>query len=364
MNKLKVGVVFGGLSSEHEVSLQSAATILNGLDLSRYDPILIGVDKTGHWRIYDVSNFLKNDDDPELIALGYSRRSLAIVPGNSSPQLLEISSHQVLDHLDVVIPIIHGSQGEDGCLQGLLRLADVPFVGSDVLGSAICMDKDVSKRLLRDACIPVAPFLTINRRGSVPSFYEVALRLLGSSLFVKPANQGSSVGVSKVENEEQYTKAIALAFEYDDKILIEAAIEGREIECAVLGNEFPVASMCGEIKMPHGFYTYASKYLNGDESVVEVPALIPEEISRRLRALAVEAFQVLGCSGLARVDAFLCANGDIYINEVNTLPGFTSASMYPLLWKGMGKNIQELVTQLIELAIERYSVRKRYRITR
>ena len=247
MEKLRVGIVFGGKSAEHEVSLQSAKNIVDAIDKSRFDVVLLGIDKQGQWHVSDASNYLLNADDPAHIALRPSATSLAQVPGKHEHQLIDAQNGQPLPTVDVIFPIVHGTLGEDGSLQGMLRVANLPFVGSDVLASAACMDKDVTKRLLRDAGLNIAPFITLTRanRHNI-SFAEVESKL-GLPLFVKPANQGSSVGVSKVTSEEQYTIAVDLAFEFDHKVIVEQGIKGREIECAVLGNDNPQASTCGEI---------------------------------------------------------------------------------------------------------------------
>lgn len=364
MSKLRVGIIFGGRSAEHEVSLQSARNIVDALDRERFEPVLIGIDKNGHWHLNDTSNFLINQENPALIALNQSNRELAVVPGKASQQLLETSNQELLGHVDVIFPIVHGTLGEDGCLQGLLRMADLPFVGSDVLGSAVCMDKDISKRLLRDAGLAVTPFITLNRATAACTDFAQAQSKLGLPMFVKPANQGSSVGVSKVTSEAQYHAAIELALGFDEKVLVESAVSGREIECAVLGNDQPIASGCGEIVVGSGFYSYDSKYIDDQAAQVVVPADLSEEVSERIRALAVEAFQVLGCSGLARVDVFLTQGGEVLINEINSLPGFTRISMYPKLWQAAGMTYSELVSRLIELALERHAARQALKISR
>ncbi|MFJ3259143.1 D-alanine--D-alanine ligase [Pseudomonas sp. NPDC086581] len=364
MGKLRVGVIFGGRSAEHEVSLQSAKNIVDALDRERFEPVLIGIDKEGRWHLNDASDYLLNQENPALIALNRSNRELAVVPGKAEQQLVETGSRQLLDHVDVIFPIVHGTQGEDGCLQGLLRMADIPFVGSDVLGSAICMDKDVSKRLLRDAGIAITPFVTLTRASAARTPFAEAQRKLGLPLFIKPANMGSSVGVSKVEDEAAYDEAVRLALAFDDKVLVESAVKGREIECAVLGNEQPIASGCGEIVVGSGFYSYDSKYIDEDAAKVVVPADIPAEASERIRQLAVEAFLALECSGLARVDVFLTQTGEVLINELNSLPGFTRISMYPKLWQAAGMTYSELVSRLIELAIERHAARRNLQTNR
>ncbi|PWU27713.1 D-alanine--D-alanine ligase [Pseudomonas sp. RW407] len=364
MGKLRVGVIFGGRSAEHEVSLQSAKNIVDALDRSRFEPVLIGIDKEGRWHLNDASDYLLNQENPALIALNRSNRELAVVPGKAERQLVETGSRQLLDHVDVIFPIVHGTQGEDGCLQGLLRMADIPFVGSDVLGSAICMDKDVSKRLLRDAGIAITPFVTLTRASAARMPFAEAQRRLGLPLFVKPANLGSSVGVSKVADEAGYDAAVQQALAFDDKVLVEAAVKGREIECAVLGNDEPIASGCGEIVVRGGFYSYDSKYIDEDAARVVVPADIDAQASERIRQLAVEAFQVLGCSGLARVDVFLTDDGEVLVNELNSLPGFTRISMYPKLWQAAGMSYSELVGRLIDLALERHAARRRLQTSR
>ncbi|QVN02387.1 D-alanine--D-alanine ligase [Pseudomonas rhodesiae] len=364
MGKVRVGIIFGGRSAEHEVSLQSARNIVDALDRTRFEPILIGIDKAGHWHLNDTSNFLLNQENPALIALNQSNRELAVVPGKANRQVVETSGQGVLEHIDVIFPIVHGTLGEDGCLQGLLRMADLPFVGSDVLGSAICMDKDISKRLLRDAGIAVTPFITLTRGNAGRTSYETVVKTLNLPLFVKPANQGSSVGVSKVSSEAEYRAAVELALGFDEKVLVESAVQGREIECAVLGNDNPIASGCGEIVVSNGFYSYDSKYIDDQAAQVVVPAAISHDVSERIRHLAVQAFEVLGCSGLARVDVFLTDKGDVVINEINSLPGFTRISMYPKLWQAAGMSYSELITRLIELAMERHAARKGLKISR
>ncbi len=357
MGKLRVGVIFGGRSVEHEVSLQSAKNIVDALDPERFEPVLIGIDKEGGWHLHDVSRYLIDADDPTRIALEHSGRGVAFVPDGRSGPLREADGRHGLGRLDVVFPIVHGTLREDGCLQGLLRLVDLPFVGSDVLGSAICMDKDVAKRLLRDAGLAITPFLTLTRRTASRTPFAEAVRRLGTPLFVKPASLGSSVGVSRATTEAEYDAAVRLALEYDEKVLVEAAVKGREIECAVLGNDEPVASGCGEIVVRQGFYSYDSKYVDDDAAQVVVPADLDAETRERIRALAVEAFQVLGCAGLARVDVFLTDTGEVLINELNSLPGFTRISMYPKLWQAAGMSYRELVSRLIDLALERHAAR-------
>lgn len=352
MRKIRVGIIFGGKSAEHEVSLQSARNILDALDRERFEATLIGIDKQGRWHVSSADGFLLNADDPARIALNPSGRELCVLPGREHAQLLPADPAEALGQIDVVFPIVHGSLGEDGALQGLLRMANLPFVGASVLGSAVAMDKDVAKRLLRDAGLAVAPFTCLRRRD--PIDFDALSAHFGLPLFVKPANQGSSVGVSKVRDRRQFDEALALAFAYDHKVLVEAAIEGREIECAVLGNDEPQASLCGEIVVHDDFYAYDTKYIREDGAEVVAPAVIDDAACERIRAVALRAFRALECAGLARVDVFLTPAGEVVVNEVNTLPGFTRISMYPKLWQASGIEYGDLVTRLIELAMERH----------
>ncbi|MDX7988678.1 D-alanine--D-alanine ligase [Xenorhabdus sp. 12] len=354
MPKIHVGLFFGGKSSEHEVSLQSAKNILEAIDKEKFDVSLIGIDKEGVWHLNEASGFLLNADNPSLIALNQSGRHVALVPGQQKNQLIESKNAQLLSQLDVIFPIVHGTQGEDGSLQGLLRMANLPFVGSGVLGSAVCMDKDVAKRLLRDAGLEVAPFICLNRHKRHELSFETIQAQLGMPVFIKPANQGSSVGVSKVTTPEELEIALDLAFTFDNKLLIEKAINGREIECAVLGNEYPEASVCGEIVLSRGFYSYETKYIESDGAKLAIPAQMSQDASERIRNMALKAFEALECAGMARVDVFMTEDEQIVINEVNTLPGFTSISMYPKLWGATGISYTNLITRLIELAIERH----------
>lgn len=349
--KKRVGIIFGGKSAEHQVSLQSAKNILDALDRKKFDAVLIGIDQQGQWQTCCPEDFLEQADDPRQISL---RPSHAL----NLPELVTASlSHQqatVFADIDVIFPIVHGTLGEDGALQGLLRVLGLPFVGSDVIGSAICMDKDVTKRLLRDAGIEVAPFVTLTPAQRASCNSEQIIAKLGLPLFVKPANQGSSVGVAQVKQAAELLPAIEQAFRYDRKVIIEQAIVGREIECAVLGNEQPQASRCGEIVLSDEFYSYDTKYINPLGAQVQVPAAIPSALEEQIRALAVQVFQLLVCCGMARVDLFLTADNRLVVNEVNTLPGFTNISMYPKLWIESGISYQDLISQLIELAIERH----------
>lgn len=344
---IRVGIIYGGRSCEHEVSISSAASIASALDRSRYDVTLIGIDKRGHWRL----------ESEEHLRLGKisdagSREIVPVMQGKRAA-LLERGARSHTLEIDVFFPVVHGTFGEDGSLQGFLRLLDVPFVGSGVLGSAVGMDKDVMKRLLRDAGIPIARFVTVRDQDRRGLSYASVARELGRMVFVKPCNLGSSVGVAKAASEAEFVRAVDGAFGYDRKILIEEAVHGREIECSVMGNDHPIASVPGEIRLNTDYYSYEAKYLNVDDAILEIPAKISAEASAKVRELSVKVFETLECSGLARVDFFLKDDDDVLVNEINTLPGFTSISMYPKLWEASGVSYTELLHRLVQLAIER-----------
>lgn len=345
LSKLRVGIVCGGCSAEHEISLQSALFIEQSIDKNCFETLILWVSKTGDWYIVNKSdfhlliNYNRNEYVPILLQKGFNRFNFCF------NNLLK---------LDVVFPIIHGIFGEDGSLQGFLRIINLPYVGSDVLGSSICMSKDITKHVLRSAGIPIAPFKTfLAYEQSNIDFYNL-VDIFGLPLFVKPVNQGSSIGVSKVNNLNDFSIALNIAFSYSHKIIIEPCIIGRELECAVLGGNNPQASLCGEIILKdNNFYTYNDKYIQHDSYIV-IPADINDISSDAIRRIAIQVFQTLCCFGMARVDVFLMSNNQIIVNEVNTLPGFTNTSMYSKLWEVTGLNIKTLLTQLIELALDRH----------
>ena len=353
--KLKVGIIFGGKSAEHEVSLQSAKNVIAALDKNKYESVLIGIDKVGKWHLQEGAHYLLNDTNPKLIALNNAGASeLVLAPGQQSFQITGLSDRKANREVDVIFPVLHGTNGEDGTMQGLLKIMDIPFVGPGVLGSAVGMDKDVAKRLWRDAGIPIAKFITIRNSEKHRISFGKAKKELGLPMFAKPANAGSSVGVSKVKSEKDFKKAIDAAFQFDNKILIEEFIKGREIEVAVLGNEHPRASIPGEIIPHHEFYSYESKYIDENGAAAEIPAKLPKPFIKKIQDAAVKAFQVIECEGMARVDFFVTPSGKFCINEINTIPGFTNISMYPKMWEASGCTYPELIEKLIELAIERH----------
>jgi len=352
--KIRVGVIFGGKSAEHEVSLQSAKNIIEAIDKNKYEVVLIGMDKKGRWYLSEISRYLLSEDDPKLIKLADTNEEVGLIPGEQRNQLLNISTHQRIGKIDVVFPVLHGPYGEDGTVQGLLKLANIPFVGADVLGSAIGMDKDVMKRLFRDAGIPTAKFLVLHQTSIGAIGFEEVKNQLGSPVFIKPANLGSSVGISKVDSKDEFDEAVRLAFEYDNKILIEEYIEGREIECSVLGNEEPIASLPGQVLPQHEFYSYEAKYIDENGAILEIPVKLPKDVTQQIQDYAIKAFKVLCCEGMARVDLFLKDDNKILVNEINTIPGFTQISMYPKLWEVSGLSYTELIDRLIQLAIKRF----------
>lgn len=386
--KLRVGVLFGGRSSEHEVSLRSALTVMSAMDPARYEVVPIGIGRDGRWYLREDAIRMLSDAAPRLGALGAGGVEVSLLPHPANRTLIKAPQNgrrgkvpaargtsapararQALPGpIDVVFPVLHGTYGEDGTVQGLLELAGIPYVGAGVLGSAVGMDKDVQKRLLRDAGIPVVRYAAIERASwrEDPGAVEDLTNSLGYPVFVKPNALGSSVGISKVKQEEALGAALEDAFRYDRKVLIEASCVGRELECAVLGNERPEASIPGEIivKGRHEFYSYESKYVDPEGAEVKIPAAVTPAQSEHLRQLAAGAFRALGLCGMARVD-FLArpSLSEIFVNEVNTIPGFTSISMYPKLWEASGVPLARLIDRLIELALEEHRERAELKVT-
>jgi D-alanine-D-alanine ligase len=359
--KIRVGILFGGQSAEHEISILSARNVLEALDPTRFEPLLIGIDKGGRWLVQDAQKLLTSGRDPRQVRIeeGAPARLPSAFGDTAAPPAAPSSIP------DVIFPVLHGTMGEDGAVQGLLELAGIPYVGAGVLGSAVGMDKDVMKRLLRDAGIAVADFRTLRRRAfdqdAVAACGELAA--LGFPLFVKPANAGSSVGITKVERAGDLEKAVRRAFEFDTKVLGEVAILGREIELAVLGGDPPTVSVAGEIIVRHrdGFYSYDAKYIDDKGVELALPARIGADVQAEAQAIALKTFEILECEGLARVDLFFTAQGRLLVNEINTLPGFTAISMYPKLWTLSGVSPRALVSRLIDLALERGRQRSRLR---
>ena len=344
MSKLRVGVLFGGRSGEHEVSLVSAAAILAGLNRSKYDVVPIGISRRGEWRLGRG-----NWAPAAVLSRG---REMCWPP---EPRTRRGGQGGQPPPLDVVFPVLHGPWGEDGTVQGFLELAGVPYVGAGVLGSAAAMDKDVMKRLFLQAGLPSVAYERVDRHVWQASPRQVTAKLerrLRYPLFVKPANLGSSVGISKVHERAELGPAMDLAASFDTKVVVEQGIEAREFECSVLGNEFPEASLAGEVIPGQEFYSYEAKYLDAGSRTL-IPAPISARLNKRIQAAAVAAFQAVECRGLARVDFFVDkGTGELYVNEINTMPGFTPISMYPKLWAASGVPFPALLDRLIGLALD------------
>ncbi len=375
--KIRLGVLFGGRSGEHEVSLTSAAAVMKALDPEKYELVPVGITPEGRWRVGSKALGLLAGAAGDNLAQRTAPLQTVLEEGRAvtpsvdptGPKLLPIakSSGAVNSRpeVDVIFPILHGTFGEDGTIQGLLELADVPYVGAGVLASAAGMDKDVMKRLFRDAGLPVVPWEMVLRReweDDPAGVRRKIKRRLRFPLFVKPANLGSSVGITKVHSPEELQAAMDLAAQYDRKILVEKAVDAREIECAVLGNDTPEASLPGEIVPVNEFYDYEAKYVK-EGSKLLIPARLSRRQIKRVQELAVRAFKAIDGAGMGRVDFLLDRkNGKLFLLEINTIPGFTSISMYPKLWEATGVPYSKLLDRLVELALERHrdKLRTRY----
>jgi D-alanine-D-alanine ligase len=366
--KLRVAVLFGGRSAEHEISLLSARFVVESLDPERYETVLVGIDKDGRWLLQDEALLLGAARDPRLVKLNAAMPGVLLAPYSQpgGDRLVHVGQGQSAPlGVDVIFPVLHGPMGEDGTVQGLLELSGVPYVGAGVLGSAVGMDKDVMKRLLLQAALPVLAYETVRRAEWLRDRAAVLVRLggLGFPQFVKPANLGSSVGVGRVIAPSGLEAAALHAFEFDDKLVVESGLDHpREIECAVLGGDTPRASIPGEITIDHpdGFYSYAAKYVDESGAAIKIPADLTAAQVAEVQRLALATFQTLECEGLARVDLFLDNGGKLYVNEINTLPGFTAVSMFPKLWQASGVSAAQLMNVLIEDARAR-AARKRAR---
>ncbi len=359
---ITVGVLYGGRSGEHDVSLCSAASIISAMDRTKYDVVAIGIDRDGKWYVQEKPEIISSAEFGTVMKLNRTGEwCLNHYEKDCRLHLANRSTGKTVS-LDVIFPAVHGTFCEDGTLQGLLDLACVPYVGADVIGSAIGMDKDVAKRLLRDSGIPVVPWLCFTAtayRRDRRAVRESIGSTLGYPLFIKPSGSGSSVGVSRVMTPGELEAAIDMALKNGTRFMAEKAINAREIECAILGNDEPIASCTGEIVPRHEFYSYEAKYLDSNGADLLVPAAIDDVLEEKIRSLAVKGYTLLNCSGMARVDFFLDRDtGDLYLNEINTLPGFTSISMYPRLWQHSGIPYPELLHRLIELALERHNSRQ------
>ena len=354
--KISVAIVFGGQSAEHKVSIQSAFNLLESIDREKYHPFLLGIDRTGSWFLYPDFYAVTNRRQPRQRLCRSRVREVALLRKNAAVHILDLDTLDLLGQVDVVVPVLHGPRGEDGCIQGLARMLGVPCAGSDVLSSALCMDKDISKRLLSQAGVAVADYLALTRDHSMT--FEKLVDRLGCPLYVKPAGMGSSIGVSKVASREAWAAAMAMAFRYDSKVLVEREICGREIECAVIGRERPRVSVPGEVITRHSYYSYTAKYLDSEAAQLEIPAVLDDMTAAVIRQLAADVYTLLGCRGMARVDMFLTAGDEVIVNEVNTLPGFTHNSMFPKLWQASGVDGRALIDHLVMGAIDGFFSRQ------
>jgi D-alanine-D-alanine ligase len=364
--RYRVGVVFGGRSAEHDVSLRSAMTVMGALTAAGHEIVPIGISRHGVWltdgdpmAVLQASSplFALNDGNPNRPGQVIDRVEELAIQARTGDQQGVVPAGAWAGDIDVIFPVLHGPMGEDGTVQGLFELAGLPYVGAGVTSSALSMDKSLAKQILSQAGIPQVPWLTVLRKEwqRFPDRVQADVeRELGFPCFVKPANMGSSVGVSKAHDRDEFPGAMREAARHDRKILIEQNANARELEVSVLGNDEPVASVVGEIMPGHEFYDYEAKYVD-DTSEIIIPADIPEAISDEVRDYAVRAYRALDCAGMARIDFFLGRDAnDVWLNEINTIPGFTSISMFPMLWEASGLPLPELVTRLIELAIERH----------
>ncbi len=381
MSKKRVAVIFGGQSSEHEVSRVSAQSVIENMDKAKYDLVMIGITKDGQWLTYEgPTDKIGSGEWQQLALTAYAEKNTQLLSGENTQagaaeekkygELVQTNTARGIlgesskDKIDVIFPVLHGCNGEDGTIQGLFELAGIPYVGCGVLGSAVGMDKAYTKIIFEKEGLPQGDYLVFSRKQVNFQLDEVIKEVEGRltyPCFVKPSNAGSSVGVNKASSREELKRALDIAAKNDRRILVEEFINGREIECAVLGNDNPIASTVGEVVPCNEFYDYEAKYQVGDDSKVMIPAEnLPAETVQKVREYAVRAFKCLDCAGLSRVDFFVHKiTGEIFINEINTLPGFTKISMYPKLWAASGIPYSELIDRLIELAYERFEDGKR-----
>ena len=367
IKKLRVGLIFGGRSGEHEVSFCSATSIIKAINKDKYTVVPIGITKEGRW-------ISPQDSELALQSGKIEGKSTVILLNDPSGNALirtdnnqRLDKNSTLERVDVIFPILHGPYGEDGTIQGLLELANIPYVGSGVAASAISMDKDLMKTIFQQRSLPILKWMTIKRKEWQKDKEKILSLIQGSfeyPLFVKPANLGSSVGITKVHKKEELEKAIDLASSYDRKILIEEGLEEvREIECGVLGNDEPRASVLGEVRPAGEFYDYDSKYIDGGTQLI-IPAELPDDVSKKVQEIALRAFKAVDAVGMARVDFFVSKKENkIYLSEINTIPGFTSVSMYPRLWVASGMPYSELIDRLIQLALERHQDKNQNKIS-
>jgi D-alanine-D-alanine ligase len=354
MKKINLVLIIGGKNAEHEVSLQSGLSVFQALNKNKYNISIIGIDKNGNWSMLNKNNFLKNPQNPKTISLNLQdSRKIALSTDGGKTYIFDIKNGKRLDRVDIAFPVMHGTYAEDGAIQGYLEMMQIPYVGPKILGSAICMNKIIAKKLLEQAGLPVCKYFPIeNINYLTPALINQIDEKLKFPLFVKPASQGSSVGVSKVNNKHDLESKIQKAFKYDSQVLVEEAVVGREIEVSVLGNTNLKASLPGEVKPSHEFYSYEAKYIDENGAELHVPAKLSSSEIKKVQDLAIKAFKTLQGQGMARVDFFLQKDGELIINELNTIPGFTKISMYPKLWQVSNLSYPKLLDKLIKLAME------------
>jgi D-alanine-D-alanine ligase len=359
-DKKRIAVVFGGQSSEHEVSRFSAESVIRNIDTDKFDVAMIGITKEGRWLAYDGPTGLIGTGEWQALAESRQKSGQALLTAGSAIAEAEKDNKRI----DVIFPVLHGTNGEDGTIQGLFELAGIPYVGCGVLGSALCMDKAYAKLIFEKEGLKQGKYLVYDRKSINHGLDGIISEVEGTldyPCFVKPSNAGSSVGVSKAHNRGELIPALHMAAKYDRRILVEEFIDGREAECAVLGNDDPIASTVGEVVPCNEFYDYEAKYLSGDKSEIIIPADFPGAVIDKIRDYSLRAFKALDCSGLARVDFFVKRdNNEVYINEINTMPGFTQISMYSKLWAASGIPYGELIERLVELALERHEDNRRH----
>lgn len=343
--KLTVAILYGGRSVEHEISIRSASNVVANINRDLYNVILLGIDKQGVW-------FLTESVEEEIS----KGRSVAIRLDASSPKIIVLDSNESIE-IDIAFPVLHGTDGEDGSIQGLFKAMDIPVVGSGVLGSAVSMDKIVSKKILKECGVPVAEYLEFGKSEKYSIDFDKIVDAVGLPFMIKSASLGSSVGVSMVKKKEDFSSALEESFRYDDQVIIEQFIKGRELECAVIGNTELRASFPGEIIMvkDYDFYTYTAKYLDEDAIKISLPAQLDDATTETIRQVSMDAYRALRCEDFARVDLFLTDSGEVLVNEINTIPGFTSASMFPMMWQHMGMTYPELITELISMCLIRHN---------
>lgn len=352
--KLHISVPCGGKSTEHEISIQSARNVVAALDPDKYVITVVFIDHNGKWYLIERMEDFLNREPGDLVRVGQAE-PITVSFGDPKHPWRSLNEEKRQYTVDCFFPMVHGTQGEDGALQGLFELLNLPYVGADVQSSAVCMEKDITKSLLKAAKVPVVDWLTVWPSDSVEGMYERLVDRWGTpELFVKAASLGSSVGTLPVKTESEFNAAIATVFRYDDRLIVEPWVRGREIECAVLGNGNPKAALPSEIVLHHDYYSYEAKYIDSNGATTIISAKLPESLIKRIQQIAIDAFKAVHCSGMARVDFFITNNDEVLVNEINTIPGFTNTSLYPKMWEASGLPCRKLLDQLIELALERY----------